>query len=87
VAESSQLHGQHDHILCVRSEAWLFCDARRCAAPSGQRQRRLQMLRRRLYFVPAPAKTAAFTGTYIFIVGLAVIAAPRSCFGLLFDAR
>ena len=83
------MHGYQvlHNLLRDICSAGSYCTARRCAASSGQRQRRWQMLRRRLYFVPAPAKTAAFTGTYIFIVGLAVIAAPRSCFGLLFDAR
>ena len=59
---------------------------RRCCALS-QRQQWRQWLSRRVRSVPAPAKTAAFTGTYIGLIGLALIAAPQLCFGLLFDAR
>ena len=74
-------HVQLSGFLAI---ACLCCAVRCCAST---RRWQWQMLRRRLQSVPASAKTAAFTGTYIFIVGLAVIAAPRSCFSLLFDAR
>jgi hypothetical protein len=34
-----------------------------------------------------PARAALFTGAYIMLLGCALIAAPATVFGLLFDAR
>ena len=84
--------GIKSYIICfgsICSSRVSYCAARCCSASSGQAAESSGKCCDEGYasFVPAPAKIAALTGTYIFIVGVAVIAAPRSCFGLLFDSR
>ena len=37
--------------------------------------------------LPASTKAAAVTGTYICLVGVALVVAPTTCFSVLFDAR
>ena len=74
-------------FMNYKESEFLYKLAHRQCPSIGAIHKRAEHIFRSACALQGPARAAAITGSYIGIVGVALLAAPATCFGMLFDAR